>query len=57
MFKLEVGMSKIERLLYSAMEHGQRDALLDEVSKIRTNYPFKSLDDVYDEAYQTVMNT
>jgi hypothetical protein len=57
MFKLEMGMSRIEKLLYSAMEHGQRDALLDEVSKIRTNYPFKNLDDVYDEAYQTVMNT
>ena len=50
-------MSRIEKLLYSAMEHGQRDALLDEVSKIRTNYPHKNLEDVYDDAYQTVMNT
>ncbi len=50
-------MSKIENLLYSAMEHGQRDALLNEVSKIRDKYPHKLIDDVYDEAYQTVMNT
>ena len=42
-------MSKIERLLYSAMEHGQRDALLREVSSIRNNYPHKNLDEVYDE--------
>ena len=52
-----MGISRIEKLLYSAMEHGQRDAILDEDSKIRTKYPFKNLDDVYDEAYQTVMNT
>ena len=57
MFKLEMGMSRIEKLLYSAMEHGQRDALLKEVTKIRTNYPHKNLEDVYDDAYQTVMNT
>ena len=50
-------MSKIEDLLYSAMEHGQRDALLNEVSKIKNNSPYKHLDDVYDEAYKIVMNT
>ena len=50
-------MSRIEQLLYSAMEHGQRDALLNEVTKIRTNYPHRNLDDIYDEAYEIVMNT
>ncbi len=39
------------------MEHGQKDALLKEVTIIRNNYPHRNLDDVYDEAYQTVMKT
>jgi len=50
-------MSKIEKLLYSAMEHGQRDALLNEVTNIRNKYPHRNLDEIYDEAYQTVMKT
>ena len=52
-----MGMSKIEKLLYSAMEHGQRDALINEVYYIRTKYPHRNLDEIYDEAYQTVMKT
>lgn len=50
-------MSRIENLLYSALEHGKRDALLNEVSKIRNKYPRKSIEEVYDEAYQIIMNT
>tara|TARA_A100001015_G_scaffold309021_1_gene407695 strand:+ start:318 stop:470 length:153 start_codon:yes stop_codon:yes gene_type:complete len=50
-------MSRIESLLYSAMEHGQKDALLKEVTNIRNKYPRRNLDDVYDEAYQSVMKT
>lgn len=50
-------MSRIEELLYSALEHGQRDALLKEVTRIRKNHPNKNLDNVYNEAYQIVMKT
>jgi hypothetical protein len=50
-------VSRIEGLLYSAMEHGQRDALLKEVTNIRNDYPHRNLDEVYDEAYRKVMNT
>ena len=48
---------KIEDLLYSAYEHGKRDAMLAEVSKIKAHYPHWSLQNVYEEAYQNVMNT
>lgn len=50
-------MSKIEDLLYSAYEHGQRDAMLAEVSKIKAHYPYWPLQNVYEEAYKNVMNT
>jgi len=50
-------VSKIEDLLYSAYEHGQRDAMLAEVSKIKAHYPYWPLLNVYEEAYKNVMNT
>tara|TARA_R100000544_G_C2223417_1_gene59009 strand:+ start:810 stop:959 length:150 start_codon:yes stop_codon:yes gene_type:complete len=45
----------IEDVVYSAEEHGQRSALFEEVSKIRNKYPHKTLESVYEEAYQNVM--
>lgn len=50
-------MSKIEDLVFSAYEHGKREALFENVSKIRQLYPLKNLNEVYEEAYQQVMNT
>ena len=50
-------MSKIENLLYSAYEHGQRSAMLEEVSKTKAHHPHWPLEDIYEEAYQNVMNT
>lgn len=50
-------MSKIEELIYSAHEHGKREVLLKEVSRIKDQYPFRSLKDIYDEAYEQVMRT
>ena len=32
-------LMNIEDLLYSAYEHGQRNAMLEEVSKIKAHYP------------------
>ena len=55
-----------EELLYSAEEHGRRYEMLEEIKKIRletekwenTNQEsmYKSLDDIYNEAYRKVMN-
>lgn len=50
-------MSRIEELVYSALEHGQRDALLEKVHKVRENNPYMSLGDIYSIAYQEVMKT
>lgn len=50
-------MSKIEELVYSAYEYGQREILLKRVSKIRENNPNMALEEVYDIAYQEVMKT
>ena len=50
-------MSRIEELIYSALEHGKRDNLFDAVTKIKKQHPSMHLDDVYDEAYKQVMNT
>ena len=50
-------MSRIEELIYSALEHGQRDQLLAKVNKIRENNPYMPLGDVYSIAYQEVMKT
>ena len=50
-------MSRIEELIYSAYEHGQRTQLLETVSKIRISNPKIPLEDVYDMAYSEVMKT
>ena len=50
-------MSRIEELIYSALEHGQRDRLLEKVNKIRENNTYMSLGDIYSVAYQEVMKT
>ena len=50
-------MSRIEELINSALEHGQRDTLLEKVNKIRENNPYMSLGDIYSVAYQEVMKT
>lgn len=50
-------MSKIEELVYSAHEHGQRTQLFEEVSKLRREQPTKTLEDIYEIAYQNIMNT
>jgi hypothetical protein len=50
-------MSKIEDLVYSAEEHGKREALFQRVSEIRTNNPRMALDEVYERAYIDVMHT
>jgi hypothetical protein len=50
-------MSRIEELTHNALEHGQRDKLLEKVNKIRENNPYMSLGDIYSVAYQEVMKT
>jgi hypothetical protein len=50
-------MSKIEELVYSAHEHGQRSQLFKKVSEIKDKYPRMQLEDVYDKAYSEVMKT
>ncbi len=50
-------MSRIEELVYSAHEHGKRAKLFDEVSKIKLESPAMKLEEVYDKAYQNIMNT
>ena len=50
-------MSSIEDILWSAEEHGRRADLLQRVGEIRVNNPSMPLNDIYDKAYQDVMNT
>lgn len=50
-------MSKIEELVYSAHEHGQRSNLFKEVSKLRITNQHMKLEDIYEEAYSIVMKT
>tara|TARA_R110001592_G_scaffold218930_1_gene472989 strand:+ start:896 stop:1051 length:156 start_codon:yes stop_codon:yes gene_type:complete len=50
-------MSRIEELIYKAHEQGQRNQLLDKVSKIRKKNPRMVLEDVYDKAYSEIMKT
>ena len=50
-------MSKIEDLVYNALEHGKRDNLLLLVGEIRLKHPQKPLGQIYEEAYQIIMNT
>ena len=47
----------IEDIVYSAEEHGKRDSLLNEVSRLKKQLPKKKLIDIYEDAYQKVMNT
>jgi hypothetical protein len=49
-------MSRIEDIIYSAYEHGKRNDLLNEVSKLRAHHPSWPLINLYEEAYQNVMN-
>tara|TARA_R110001606_G_scaffold317249_1_gene464018 strand:- start:622 stop:777 length:156 start_codon:yes stop_codon:yes gene_type:complete len=50
-------MSQIEELVYSAHEHGQRENLFKEVTKVKNSNPRMALEDVYQEAYGRVMKT
>ena len=44
-------------LIYKAHEQGQRNQLLDKVSKIRKENPRMVLEDAYDKAYSEIMKT
>ena len=50
-------MSKIEDLVYSAYEHGQRTQLFERVAAIKIKNPNMLLEDIYEKAYSEVMNT
>ena len=50
-------MSKIEELVYSAHEYGQRTQLLEKVSEIKKQNPNMVLEEVYEKAYARVMKT
>jgi hypothetical protein len=50
-------MSRIEELIYSAHEHGQRSQLFEKVSEIRNEHPRMPLEDIYDKAYSEIMKT
>jgi len=50
-------MSRIEDLVYSAYEHGKREVLFNEISKIKLENPSMKLEEIYDLAYQNVMKT
>lgn len=50
-------MSRIEDLVYSAYEHGQRTRLFELVSKIKKSEPNMHLEDIYEKAYSEIMNT
>lgn len=47
----------IEDIVYSAEEHGRRDSLFNEVSRLKKQSPSKELKEIYEEAYERVMNT
>lgn len=50
-------MSRIEELVYSTYQYGKREELFKEVKNIKNNNPNMPLEDIYDEAYRSVMNT
>ena len=50
-------MSRIEDLVYSALEHGKKDQLLKRVREMKTQVPNRPLEEIYDQAYIEVMNT
>lgn len=54
---IKIRMSKIEELVYSAHEHGQRTQLLEKVAEIVKQNSRIQLEDAYDEAYSCVMKT
>ncbi len=50
-------MSRLEELLYSAEEHGKRQQMFEEISKVRDQNPKFNLEQQYEQAYQNVMKT
>ena len=48
-------MSKIEDLIYSAYDHGKREALFNEVALVKKQNPTMKLEELYNIAYQNVM--
>ena len=50
-------MSFIEEMLYSAHEHGKRDALLKRVTEIRESHAGYKMkrEEIYEKAYKEVM--
>ena len=50
-------MSRIEDLVYSALEHGKGEQLLKRVSEMKAQVPNRPLEEIYDQAYIEVMNT
>ena len=49
-------MASIEDILYSAENHGKRTDLLNRVNDIIVKSPRKALEEVYQIAYEEVMN-
>ena len=50
-------MSKLEELLWSAEEHGKRQQMFKEITKIRIQNPKLTLEQQYEQAYQKVMKS
>ena len=50
-------MGKQEELLYSAEEYGRRHQMFEEIKKIQLAYPSLNQEEVYEKAYNNVMNT
>jgi hypothetical protein len=48
-------MSRIEELVYSAYDHGKREALFNEIAILKKTNPSMRLEELYDLAYQNVM--
>ena len=49
-------IASIEDIIYSAENHGKRTDLLNRVNDIRVKSPSKALEEVYQIAYEEVMN-
>lgn len=50
-------MSKLEELLWSAEEHGQRHKMFEEINKIKNENTKLTLEQQYEQAYKNVMKT
>ena len=50
-------MSIIEDLVWSAHEHGKREDLFAKVSELKAEFPRLKLEELYEKAYQEVLNT